>query len=204
MYTVELVTSEAQKSEVFRQRYRIYVEEMGRHQVHADHVRREIREPMDEQGAIFAAYTGNELLGSLRVNLARDGALECPELYAFEQFGSAFPDKVSLLTKLMVERNHRSTVVFNLLAISAYEYGLRSGITHNFINCNDHLVRSFERLGHRTYKGKVSHPEYGNVTPMVCIVHDREYMEQMRSPLLRTLDMFLQKAAQTQLSRDAV
>jgi hypothetical protein len=60
------------KQQIFEFRYRIYVKLMNRRQVHADHKRRIIVEPLDERGINYAAVRNGEIVGTLRRNTFDD------------------------------------------------------------------------------------------------------------------------------------
>src|SRR4051812_6581919 len=54
------------RQRIFRFRYEIYVEEMGRHQKYADHSARTVVEPFDATGHLFLAMEGDRIVGTAR------------------------------------------------------------------------------------------------------------------------------------------
>ena len=58
---------------VYRFRYSVYVEEMGRYQESADHEGRRLVEPEDEHGWIFFACDGDDVVGTARLSWGADG-----------------------------------------------------------------------------------------------------------------------------------
>jgi len=73
---VKLVATDAEREAVYRFRYDIYVEEMGRQQQYADHTRRRVVEPFDKTGHVFGAFSHGQLIGTVRTNCARDSDLD--------------------------------------------------------------------------------------------------------------------------------
>jgi hypothetical protein len=184
--TIRLAESAADRARVFRFRYRIYVEEMGRTQKHADHARRTIEEPFDATAHLLLAEAAGEIVGTLRANFARETDLGYyPELFGMTTVARAFPDAVSLTTKLMICPAHRSGTLAVRLALAMYEHGTSRGIRHDFIDCNAHLEDFFTRLGYRRFWPYVEHPEYGRVLPLRLDLDDFEHLRALGSPLAR-------------------
>src|SRR4051812_45534353 len=75
-YTVRLIESVEDRTNIFRLRYSVYVTEMGRTQHHADHVHQLIAEPLDETAGLIGAFDGDEIVGTARFNRASQPGME--------------------------------------------------------------------------------------------------------------------------------
>ena len=62
----------ADLEKLYRFRYAVYVEEMGRPQRYADHGRKRIEEPLDAPAANFIALKDEEVVGCVRWNGGQD------------------------------------------------------------------------------------------------------------------------------------
>ncbi|HMV65494.1 MAG TPA: hypothetical protein PKA64_01495 [Myxococcota bacterium] len=178
----EAVTGDEREA-IFRLRYAIYVEEMGRRQRYADAARRRVEEPLDDGGVLFGAWDeGGELVGTLRVNSRPFG--EYHAMYDLDRVGHVL-DRCIIATKLMIlpRLRHDTRVGFELMA-AGYRRVLAEGAWFAFIDCNAHLVRTFSALGFRRYAPPVDHPEYGLVDVMVLGITDVDWMRRVGSPLL--------------------
>ncbi len=60
------------RNDIYRFRYRVYVEQMGLRQKYADHVRKRVVEPLDEAARIYAAYFNGTIVGTIRGNCLSD------------------------------------------------------------------------------------------------------------------------------------
>ena len=189
-------TSRQQLEEVARFRYSTYVEELRRPQKHADHRRREVLEPLDETARITLAYDDDErVVGTLRTNFGDETDLgKYRRFYQLDDFARYHPHSISLSTKLMVAKAHRSSSLALRLAVDAYRDGLRRQVMLNFIDCNRSLEKFFFKLGYRSYCGRKQHEEYGDVLPMVLYVRDISHLAQVGSPFLRSARQFLDPA----------
>ncbi|MBE7437440.1 MAG: GNAT family N-acetyltransferase [Spirochaetales bacterium] len=183
--TVKEALTPEDRERIYRLRYQVYVEEMGRKQSFADHENKKIREPYDETAHLFLAEEDGEIIGTIRTNFRQDGPLECEDLYNLERFSPFYPDRISMTTKLMVKHSHRNSVAASYLAVSAYKLMRETGIKLDFIDTNPHLVRLYQQMGYRIYKENINHPDYGNVIPMVFLLDDVEYLKLIGSPFQR-------------------
>ena len=172
---------------VFRFRYEIYVEEMKRAQTYADHKNRTIIEPFDETAHIFFAEDDSgTVVGTTRTNFSGETDFGYyKELYGIDCLGNLAPQRVSLSTKFMVSPHLRRGTLAYRLATETYQFGLRSGILFDFIDCNPHLEEHFKRLGYRSYRSRVHHEEYGEVMPLVLAITDLDHLESIDSPWAR-------------------
>ena len=179
----EAVTDKA-RQDVYSFRYRIYVQEMKRFQMHADHLKRQVCEPLDISGHLLAAYGSNdETIGTVRFNVGVDQHFGIyTDLYRLELFAPFLPEKVSITTKLMISPHFRGSSLALSLATVCYARGLDLGTCFDFIDCNPPLVGFFERLGYRQTVGAIDHPEYGTVVPLVLVMHDVDYFTKIGSP----------------------
>jgi hypothetical protein len=183
--TIRLAESDEDREKLFRFRYEIYVEEMGRVQKHADHERRRIEEPFDAAGANFVAFAGDKVIGCVRWNSGLDTDFaEYVDLYAMQRAGRYFPDCCGTSTKFMVAATWRHSSLSLRLLLKGYAHARQHGMLCDFMDCNPHLEAMFSRFGYRAYRGRIQHPEYGNVLPMMLISADHEYLIRCGSPFL--------------------
>jgi hypothetical protein len=180
------VTTEAEYQEIYRFRYEVYIEEMQRTQMYADHHRKMIVEPLDKTAKIYGAWLGNKIVGTTRINYARDSELGYYEkLYNLAIAKEFYPDCVSITTKMMVSKTFRSSHLGLRMALAVYKGALENGIHFDFIDCNRHLKPLFIKMGYRPYRESVVHPEYGEVMPMILALRDVEHFKSVDSPFLR-------------------
>jgi ubiquinone/menaquinone biosynthesis C-methylase UbiE/CRP-like cAMP-binding protein/GNAT superfamily N-acetyltransferase len=187
---VKLAETEAEKEIVYSLRYQIYIDELNRSQAYADHNKKWIKEPWDEYAFLLYAMDRDEVIGTVRLNLKKDGPMEYEELYSLERFAPFYPNLVSMTTKLLVKESYRNSVAASLLVMTAYEMYRKWGLVFNFIDTRPHLVRLYQQLGFRFYKENINHPEFGNAIPLVIVLDDIEYLKEVRSPFIRIAKKF--------------
>lgn len=185
--TIRLAETPEDRHRVFRFRYEIYVEEMARPQTYANHAERIVEEPLDETGHIYLAEDEQgRVVGTVRSNYGCNTDFGCyEEFYQLRRAGDSYPDRVSITTKLMVAPAHRQGTLGARLSMATYRDGITNGILFDFIDCNPHLEDTFHRFGYRRYTGRIQHPEYGDVLPLVLLLTDLEHLEQVGSPFAR-------------------
>ncbi|MFT7667587.1 MAG: hypothetical protein ACI8X5_000266 [Planctomycetota bacterium] len=185
---VRLATAPSERQAVYEFRYRIYVGLEGRTQINADHQRRQVREPLDDHGMVFAAFDRGRVIGTLRSNLLADGPLgNYDSLYGLDQLSAQERQQISITTKLMVEPDRRGGACAMRLSQLTFRLGLERGVQMDFIDSRDHTLPFFDRLGYRVLRSDLVHPEYGLATLLRLDLHDTEHLASVGSPFLSTL-----------------
>ncbi len=196
----EILTDD-QKRDCYRLRYEIYINEMGRQQKYVDHEQMTIAEPEDEGSVIFGAYDENErLVGTVRAELHHE-LMPDGEAYGVSELMARYPGEYLFVAKLMVLKDYRSRTVFVDLAKACYSLALRRKIQFAVINCNDHLVPIFKRLGFVQMKAPFQHPEFGVVNPMAIEVFNAKHLRAQRSAFWKLLSLEERNATMTKLER---
>ncbi len=164
--SVRMVKSPQERTRVFRSRYEIYVEEMGRKNKYANHESRLIEDPLDRSGLLWIATMNNEIAGSLRANIGFANDLGIyKDLYGLDSpAGNSSP--VAVLSNFVIHRAHRNLRVAMALVRTAYAEGLRAGVQFAFLDCQPTMVRFYLWMGCEVHRPVVVHPEYG---PSVCM-----------------------------------
>ena len=175
----------AAKNEVYRFRYRIYVEQMGLQQKYADRLRKRIVEPLDETARIYAAYRDGAIVGTIRGNRFSDlSTAYYRKLYRIDGRFPFDPDEMSLTTKLMFDpAMQRSPYPIRLIMHYARDFNATRPCKIDFIDCRRWLLPFFLKLGYVDYLGWVVHDEYGSVRPLFCPADQVARLQRLRSPL---------------------
>jgi len=185
---IRLVSTPEELESLYQFRYQVYVEEMKRAQVYANHLTRRIEDPLDRGGYNFAAFQGDEVVGAVRVNFPRVSSIAYYESFLDMRWADRFrPSATSICTRLMVAPRLRRTSLAVRLAQVSYRFGLFNKIRYNFVDCDDCLTRFFAHLGY-IFHQRAEHPEYGIGNVMRLDLLDRARLAQTRSPFLAILD----------------
>jgi hypothetical protein len=191
---LKAVTSSNELQQVFKFRYSVYVDEMGRNPPHTDHIKRQLRHPLDNTGLNIAAYHGTDIVGVVRFNSALDGSFG-PFLNFYGIDGALYdhPARTSISSGMMVSVTHRHRFVGARLAIASYEYALQRGVRWNFIDCIPTLGAFFEGLGYIEHLPETMHPEYHlSVKRLRLDLEDQDHLGQVRSPFLGSYRKYVQ------------
>ena len=184
--TIHLATTDEERNAIYRLRYDVYIDEMngaGRHD-EADPRRRQFHDQWDERAYHFYAAERGRMVACARILLRRDGPMECEQHFDLEQFPPAFPDSVSMTSRLALHSEHRGSHVLKKLTCALYQFLCEEGQKFNFIDCHTRLLPLYSRLGFRAYRPGFNHQKYTYVVPMVLVVDDLDHLEQVRSPFI--------------------
>ena len=171
-YEVGLAETDEQKEAVYRFRYTVYVEEMGRYQGSADHTGRRLVEPDDDQSWIFYARADDgEVVGTARLSWGGNGFTERQiEEYRLDPFLAELPpEHIALGERVMVKPELRGTGLVEEVLNCSNDTGLAHDVRIQFGACEPHLLSLYLGRGRRTYSTKnINTPEAGYLIPLVA------------------------------------
>ncbi len=191
-----IADSEQERDAVFRFRYSVYVEELGRKLGNADHRSRRVHDVEDDKPYTELLYTADDdgsLTGTIRVRHWQPG--EVPEkdwnAFSMERFEGLTDLGIAEVGRLMIKPDRRGQLGLVSMGCALYQLAATElGIDAAFINCAAGLVRHYRVLGFRTYAGRLVPTPDGIEVPLVLFPSDRGYLEQSGSFLAPFADLF--------------
>ena len=185
---IALAESEEEKRAVYRFRYRIYVEEMGKYRSVADHAQRMFYEPCDAHSRIMYASENGEVVATARSTWGGDAPFpqRMIDQYGLAPFLAELPASASSVGERgMVAPRLRGTDLFLRLIGTAMRSANERRIQLCFGDCEPHLLNLYLGLGQRTYSKKnINSPEAGYLIPILFVPEDVAYLRRINSPLL--------------------
>lgn len=191
---VSVARTEAEREEIYRFRYDVYVREMGKLDMDdADHAGRRVHDLLDDVATLYVARQKSEdgsdvIVGTLRLV---SGADAVPQRFlglpAFDRFHDFDDAALSFTSRLMVAPGQRGSVAMHALVARAYGDALDGPTQFDFCICAPGLVELYEHLGYRRFTGNVADPVIGYMVPLVLVARDAEHLRAVRSPLWRLL-----------------
>lgn len=186
MFNIRLAETVEDLEALYRFRYQIYVEEMGRVQHDADHDLKMIQDDLDVNGSNLIAFKSGQLVGAARINLNENISDFYNDFYKIKDQKGTNKANISIVTRLMVAKEFRKSTLALRIFIACYEFGLWRGTQFNFVDCNDHLIDFFKSFGYEHYIKKINHKEYGLVNPLILDLHDESHFRALKSPFLNS------------------
>jgi len=191
---IHLAKSEEEKRGVYRLRYDVYVEEMGRYRGIADHENRLFFEPEDETARIFYAAKDGEVVGTARFNWGGDAAFteRLVEHYQLAPFLKELPrEAITVGERGMVVPALRGSEIFKELGAETRHFLNAKRVQLVFGACEPHLLPLYTGNGARTFAEKnINSPESGYLIPIVTVAEDIEYLRRIGSPEAETATDF--------------
>src|SRR5438094_5964419 len=183
---VTIATTDAEKEEIYRLRYEVYIEEMdgARRHTEANAAERRFRDELDDHAVQFYARQDGKILGCARLNLRRDGPWECEDRFELEKFAPAYPTQIAIASRFALHPAARGSVAMKQLSYAMAEFLQEHEQRFCFLDCHPKLLPLYTRLGFRIYKSGFKHPKYTYVIPMVLVFGDVEYLERVNSPFV--------------------
>lgn len=189
MAEIRLAVTPPDRLAVFRLRYAIYIEEMGRPLKKVNHADKVLVDSLDVPEAILlAAWHEGQIVGTARTNYLRNCDIgEYDEFYDLSALSASDRAVTSISTRIMVRPDFRRTTLAAHLASGLYRQALADGILADFCDCNEHLLPFFGGLGYRIHRADVRHAEYGCVTVLRLDMTDLNHLAAVRSPFRKVL-----------------
>ena len=188
--------TDADFDDAYRFWYDIYVCEMGRHlnDANTSHQYRRLYDPLATAGSLCIARRDGEIVGTvMSTPIDNPAAEKYRGLYGLTELAPDERSATAITTKLMVAAPLRKTRLPLRLAFATYDWGLHVGIKHNYIDCNDHLLRLFNRLGYQKHLPSLVLKEYGAVNSLRLDITDEAHLRKVASPFLPVLRRFLRE-----------
>jgi N-acyl-L-homoserine lactone synthetase len=186
---VVIASTDAEKEEIYRLRYEVYIDEMdgGRRHTEVDPSDRRMRDELDDHAVQFYIRQKGAVVGCVRLNLRRNGPWECEDRFELEKFAPAYPSQVAMASRFAVHSGARGSSIMMQLACALVRHWSEQDHRYLFLDCHPKLLPLYSRLGFRLYRPGFKHPKYTYVIPMVLTSGDLEHLEHVNSPFVSTL-----------------
>ncbi len=169
-FEIGVATSPEEREAVFRFRYSVYVEEMGRYQGSADHAGRRLVEPEDDQSWVFFAREGDDVVGTARLSWGAKGFSDRQiDEYSVAPFlAEVSPEHLAIGERVMVTPRLRGSGLVDELLAARNDVAVDHDVRIQFSCCEPHLLSLYLGQGRRTYADKnINSPEAGYLIPLV-------------------------------------
>lgn len=184
---LRLASSQDEREAIYRFRYQIYVEEMGKRLAYADQARHMLYDDMDDSAEHFMVVADGAVIAAARLNqgAGTEFSDHWRQVYRLERWQGFDHGCLSISSRLMVATPWRGSAVLSGLLLRLFEHSRDTGVRFNFLNCSPSLLEFYEQLGYRRYTDGFVDEDVGYRIPMVFMTEDAEFMRRVRSPFWR-------------------
>lgn len=185
---IGIATTNDEKEAIYKFRYQVYIEEMGKPLDSADHVNGKIYDPTDDWSVLIYAKINSIIIGTSRLTIAKatDFPVPLQKIFSMDTFENLYPHaRLSLATKLAIKAEYRGSQVLYLISSKAYEVWRELNVQYTFGGCNPYLIPLYEQLGFQRFAANFTDPGYGMLTPLVLIIEGISHFRAVRSPFYR-------------------
>ncbi len=192
--TIAIATSNQDFEDIYRFRYRIYVEEMDRYRSVADHQGKRLVEPDDAKSYLIVAKKAKKLVGTARWTWGGSNAFTKRHIHQYDlgEFRESVPDEQMIIgERFMIEPQLRGSDLLYRMFCLYMNFVNERRIQLVFGDCEPHLLNVYQGLGFRSYtKRNVNSPETGYLIPLMLVAEDIGYLTTIGSPLASVLKDF--------------
>jgi extracellular factor (EF) 3-hydroxypalmitic acid methyl ester biosynthesis protein len=186
---VALITSDAQREEVYRFCDSAAGREPNRRISGADGESMMPEHPWERSGAhIYASRLGT-VVGAMRRNVV--AAVDIPskirEIFQFDRFLADFsPQSLTMSSPPVLTSDAAGEQAAALLYNYHYQTLRDQGMQFDFVSVAPAAIGSYEQIGYRRYGRNFPGAATGLRVPMVLVVEDIDHLQRVRSPLLQS------------------
>ncbi|MEO1013894.1 MAG: hypothetical protein AAFX08_01770 [Pseudomonadota bacterium] len=164
--------------QIFEFRYRIYIDELGFRDSHADHESKIISDDLDPKAYHFYAEReqadgasgadgASEIVGVGRFNVLRDYCNdETVELFQLKSLTSDYLETCLVSTMIMVTPDHRGGTLPMEIAIAQLKAAQTLDVDWCVISCHFERKGFFQRIGFEEFVPESTHPDFGRIALM--------------------------------------
>ena len=183
MVEIRIAETVDEKEAVFRFRYAIYVEEMGRYKHVADRVDRRLADPEDEWSWISYALDGDEIVGTLRMTWGGGGFSDRQvRQYGLQPFLDELPREVLAVgERTMVSPTWRGEDLLAQLGSVIEPLLTAHNVKVVFGACEPHLLSCYCRFQRPCGSRNTNSAEAGYLIPLVSFRPDAQALTGLGS-----------------------
>ena len=189
--TVSKCNSNDQKAfDIYRLRYDVFAKELFWSDEGINHSKKIFRDPLDDIAMIFLVEESDQVISSIRfIELSKltPNKNISAEIYNFlglNFFETKFKEYVALASRFVVKPTRRGSLAAIRLIEHAYIEGLNLDFKFILAYCDPYLIDMYLQLGFRIHSDAIVDKD-AYFTPLVLVMHDWDYLKQIKSPLYR-------------------
>jgi hypothetical protein len=181
---VRIATTDAEREAVYRFRYEVYVEELGRYRAIADHEHRRLADPEDDHSWIVYATADDAVVGSFRVTWGGDGfSARQVDQYQLEPFLAELPaERMAVGERTMISPRWRGGDLFSTLGEGSASLTASHDVRVVFGACEPHLISFYARYQRPYGRRNINSPEAGFLVPLVSFPQGPEALREFGAP----------------------
>ena len=173
---VRIATTQAEREAVFRFRYEVYVEELGRYRAVADHEHRRLADPEDDHSWIVYGAVDGEVVGTMRLTWGGHGCSERQvEQYQLAPFLAEVPAECLVVgERAMISPRWRGSDLFPVLTGPCEMLTAAHDVRIAFGACEPHLLSLYAAYQRPYGTRNINTPEAGFLVPLVSFPQEPE------------------------------
>jgi predicted GNAT family N-acyltransferase len=178
------------RAAIFRFRYEVYIEELKKTHIDADHFNRMMYDRADEMSILYYAANETGLIATVRVQHGAKGNFIAKEkaFFSIDMFEEFIPrQQLGITDRLMIKKEYRRSFLAHEIMLATYLDAVKQKAILCFISCEEKLLPMYLRYGFRMYDAPASIDCGDKRYKLLIVVHDRQHLEKVRSPFLQHL-----------------
>ena len=195
-FNIKLATTTEEKEAIYRFRYIVYVEELGKHHIDADHVTKMMFDNADDNALLYFAINEVGVIGTVRLMPGKNGfTSKLSDYFEIDKFEKAFPlAEMAIIDRLIVARKYRNIQLGHALSLATFSEGQKLGTRIVFMTSEEKTMPMHIHYGWRCYMApKIIHASIKRFN-FIFFTRDYAYLNKIGSPFVHHIDKDLLNA----------
>jgi predicted GNAT family N-acyltransferase len=193
-HIIQTAKTEEERQAIYRFRYKVYIEEMQKLHVSADHENKFVSDEADAHTILYYTLINQEIAATVRAQRGTEGRFtkEGKAFFGIDAFEKYFDYRqLSIIDRLIVDKPYRRSLLTHQMMLNTYVEALQVGTRLGFISCDDALLPMYLRYGFRIYAEPAILPTGELRHRLLLFLCDEEHLQQVRSPFVKHLPPYL-------------
>ena len=187
---IQTASSKEARETIFRFRYEVYIDELHKFHLAADHFNKKMEDESDDFSTLYYAENEQGITATVRLQNGMNGNFAKKEneffsIPVFEKY--IHQNQIGITDRLMVKKEYRRSFLTHEIMQALYINAVQCGMQICFISCEESLLKMYFRYGFRMYDAPADIETGDKRYKLVIFVRDRQHLEKMKSPFLSHL-----------------
>jgi hypothetical protein len=186
-YPIKIASSQQEKEAIYRFRYKVYMEELNKLHIAADHANKMMFDEADEYTILYYVCDENDVIATVRLKRGIEDLFTEEEnnLFSLSKFRSILDHKKLCITdRLIVDALFRRSRLTNEMMVRTYLGGLEGGVKLCFITSDEKLLPMYFRYGFRNYDEPIVLAPGEKRYKLILFLCDKDHLQKVKSPFL--------------------
>lgn len=189
-HSIKIASSPQEREAIYRFRYKVYMEELNKYHITADHNNKMLFDEADDYTVLYYACNDDSVIATVRSQRGTEGSFkkEDIEFFGIVDFNTHIHYReIAIVDRLIVDKDFRRKPLAHEMMMATYLGGLAVGTRVCFITCDEKLLHMYLRYGFRMYATPSIIASGEKRYKLILLLCDKNHLQKVKSPFFNHL-----------------